>query len=71
MDFLAGFRQGIGSKYGPSQELASKLLDVRAELKDCAFIANPNKVVEDADDEEDDDDFDDEDEDNDAEKAGL
>ena len=34
-DFYGGFRQGIGSRYGPSQEMATELVDIRIQMKEC------------------------------------
>mmetsp|Transcript_1105 Transcript_1105/g.2030 ORF Transcript_1105/g.2030 Transcript_1105/m.2030 type:complete len:353 (+) Transcript_1105:35-1093(+) len=53
--FLAGFRQGIGSRFGPSQELAVKYKQLDIQIKQCQILTNPKKPA--AADEDDDDDF--------------
>ena len=62
MDFLIGMRQGIGSRFGPSQEFAVELLDVWAFMKDCDFVDDPGYSAMKGDDDDDDDDEEDEDE---------
>lgn len=36
------FRQGVGSKFGPNQEVALEALDASVKLFPCQFASNPN-----------------------------
>lgn len=41
LNFFAGFRKGLGSRFGPNQELAAEWLwPFRVEMKECQIISN-------------------------------
>lgn len=64
LEAFIGFKEGIKSRFGPTQQMRFEWSNIDLTLKECQYLKNENKIKYAAlsDEEEDDDDFDDEDE---------